>query len=162
MRRDQQPERRNLSGSGLPGLVNGDRNVCSISWMTRSALRRSASTEWRRSSSAYGSPADLILQCLDGGKYAAVFRPMLQRFEEPPCVLRQTKEVGGLLEGLVILLRDEDDIAAAVPFDQERLVPVKDLITHRLELPAKLAVRNRPQMSLLAFRVQLHCAGLFR
>ena len=41
MHRDQQPDRRNLSGSRLRGPAKGDPSVCSIIWMTCSALRRS-------------------------------------------------------------------------------------------------------------------------
>src|SRR5260370_42700171 len=104
MRRDQQPANTYLSGSGLPIPVKGSRKMASIKSRTRSATRRSVSTQERKSSRNCGwnaasnstrpGKAHLLAELVEGLRFTFALSGLLQGFQKALCVFRRKQEGG--------------------------------------------------------------------
>ena len=153
MRLDQQPARRYLSGSGLPGPWKGSRITASTRSNTLIAAFRSDLTQYRRSSrnSGWKTAARLAsrrtehlspqLSYADRLCGPAPLRPAKGR-QQTARVPWRPQQVRGLYEPRELAGRNEGDITRASAPDNNRFLLVYNLIQNTCQVLTEAGIRR--------------------
>ncbi len=155
IRRDHAPASSCLSGSGLPTPANGSRTAASTNSSTRRAIRRSVSTQNRRSSRNLGlNSASSGPRCgFFGGslRFAKVELPaevvdrlhgkvlasgLCDGLQEPLRVLGRTKEMGGLHPAAQFVGGNQRDVAGTAMTNQALSSRLFRVIFYRMKHPS--------------------------